>query len=85
MFNPHGERSFREGDLLFVDPDRLAEHRSLVIVRMEDAKEATFKQLIIEGERKFLKALNPGWPDPLIEINGEATIVGVVIFRGEEL
>lgn len=85
MHNPHGDRSFKEGDLLFVDPDRVAQHRSLVIVRLDNAKEATFKQLIIDGDRKFLKALNPGWPDPIIEIADDATIVGVVIFRGEEL
>ena len=85
MFNPHGDKSFKENDLLFVDPDREAVHRSLVVVRMDDSNEATFKQLIIEGQRRYLKALNPGWPEQTIAINGEASIVGVVIFKGEEL
>jgi SOS-response transcriptional repressor LexA len=85
MFNPHGEKSFREGDLVFVDQEREAVHRSLVVVRLDDSKEATFKQLIIEGDRRYLKALNPGWPEQTIQINGSATIVGVAIFKGEEL
>lgn len=85
MFNPTGEKSFREGDLIFVDPDREAVHRSLVVVRLDDSKEATFKQLFFEGERSYLKALNPGWPEQAMQINGNATIVGVVIFKGQEL
>jgi SOS-response transcriptional repressor LexA len=35
--------------------------------------------LIIEGDRKYLKALNPAWPEQIIEINGNATICGVMI------
>lgn len=85
MFNPHAEKSFKENDLLFVDPDREARHRSLVVVRLNDSHEATFKQLLIEGDRRYLKALNPGWPEQTVLVNGDATIVGVVIFKGEEM
>jgi SOS-response transcriptional repressor LexA len=85
MFNPHGRPSFQDGDLIFVDPDRPASHRSLVVVRLDESKEATFKQLIVEGDHKYLKALNPAWPEPLIQINGHATPCGVVIFKGEKL
>lgn len=85
MFNPHGRPSFHDGDLIFVDPQRDAIHGSLVVVRLEDSTEATFKRLIIEGDKKYLKALNPAWPEPMIKINGNATICGVVIFRGEKL
>jgi len=41
--------------------------------------------LIIEGGKKYLKALNPDWPAPIIPINGNATMCGVVIFKGEKL
>lgn len=85
MFNPYGRPSFQEGDLIYVDPERPAEHGSLVIVRLDDEKEATFKKLVIEGEKKYLKALNPAWPDPIIQVNGNATICGVIIFKGEKL
>ncbi|MGF6153993.1 LexA family protein [Pseudomonas fluorescens] len=83
MFNPHARRSFREGDLIYVDPDKQSESGSLVVVQLEDHPEATFKQLIIEGDRKYLKAINPAWPEPILPINGNATICGVVIFKGE--
>lgn len=85
MFNPHGRPSFQDGDLIFVDPDRPAVHGSLVVVRLDDAPEATFKKLIVEGNERYLKALNPAWPEPIIRINGNATICGVVVFKGERI
>lgn len=85
MFNPYGRPSFMDGDLIYVDPERPAEHGSLVVVRLDDEREATFKKLVIDGSRRYLKALNPAWPQPMIEINGNATICGVVIFKGEKL
>ena len=56
------EPRFRDGDLIFVDSAVLPDHRRLVVARGEDTHEATVKQLIVEGERKYLKALNPDWP-----------------------
>lgn len=85
MLNPYGRPSFHDGDLIFVDPERPAVHGSLVVVRLDDDKEATFKRLVVEGDRRYLKALNPAWPEPMMQINGHATICGVVIFKGERL
>ncbi len=85
MFNPSGRPSFLEGDLIFVDPDRQALHGSLVVVRLEDDKEATFKKLVLEGGQQYLQALNPAWPERIIRIHGDATICGAVIFKGERL
>lgn len=85
MYNPHGRPSFHEGDLIFVDPEAPAVHGSLVVVRLDDDMEATFKRLVIEGNKRYLKALNPAWPEQMIEINGNATVCGVVIFKGERL
>lgn len=73
------EPKFKDGSIIFVDPDRQADHGSNVVVRLDDEKEATFKQLVIEGDRRFLRPLNPSWPEQLIPINGNATICGVVI------
>lgn len=84
MFNPNGRPSFQEGDIIFVDPARRPENGSLVVVRLDDSNEATFKKLIIEGEKKYLTALNPAWPEKMIIINGNATICGVVFFKGEK-
>lgn len=79
------EPRFVEGDLIFVDPDAEARHGSFVVVRLDDAQQATFKQLVIEGVRRFLRPLNDRWPDPIIEINGNATICGVVVFQGRSV
>lgn len=79
MHNPDGRPSYSDGDIIYVDPDRSANHGDRVIVRLDDQAEATFKQLLIEDGRKMLKALNPEWAPRYININGNATIAGVVI------
>lgn len=79
MNNPGGRPSYANGDIIFVDPDRGSNHGDRVIVRLDDQAEATFKQLHIEDGRKMLKALNPDWVPKYIEINGNATVTGVVI------
>lgn len=76
------EDKFFAGDLIFVDPDREPTDKSFVVVRLEDSDQATFKQMIIEGDRRYLRAYNTRWPEPIIEINDHATLCGVVVFRG---
>ena len=77
------EPRFRDGDLIFVDPHAPADNGRFVVVRLDGSQEAIFKQLIIEGDRRYLKALNPDWPQRIIEINESAWICGVVVFKGE--
>ncbi|GAA79262.1 MULTISPECIES: LexA family transcriptional regulator [unclassified Pseudoalteromonas] len=79
------EPKFDEGDLIFVDPEAECIHGSYVVARLDDDNQATFKQLIIENGHKFLKAANPNWPEQLIPINGNCTLVGKVIFTGKSL
>lgn len=85
MNNPHVRPSFAEGDLIFVDPAKEPAHRDFVIVRMGESAEALFRQLIVEGDKRHLKAINPSWPEPLLEVGREAVLCGVVIFKGERL
>ena len=79
------EPKFQEGQLIFVDPDKDPVNRSYVIAKIDDENEATFKQYIIEGNKRYLKALNPAWPDRMFEISENIRICGVVIFFGEAL
>lgn len=74
--------TFNEDELIFVDPEVEPSNGKYVVARLDDENEATFKQLIIEGGHKFLKAANPAWPTPIQSINGNCTIVGVIIFAG---
>jgi len=79
------EPRFYNGDLIFVDPEIVAESGKYVVVKLEDADEAMFRQLIIEGGRKYLKALNPDWPERIVELNDSALVCGSVVFKGEML
>lgn len=82
MYNPDGDESFRDGDIIFIDPLRQPIHGSLVVAKMVDDNEVTFKKLIFEGNKKYLYALNPDWKDRIIEIDHNCIICGVVIFGG---
>lgn len=75
---------FVEGEIIYVDPEVDALNGRYVVARLDDENEATFKQLIIEGNQKFLKPANPSWPEQLIAINGNCTIVGVVVYVGRD-
>ncbi|MHC5224523.1 LexA family protein [Ignatzschineria sp. LJL83] len=80
MMNPNGNPSFEDGDIIFVDPARLPENKSCVIVTLGGSNSATFKQLVIEPDgKKYIIPLNPNWGDKPIEIEGDASINGVVI------
>ncbi len=85
MYNPTERHSFNDGDIIFVDPDRGALHRSLVVAKLVETQEATFKQLLIEDDQKFLMALNPSWPNRIFRIDGDAEICGVAIAKHEPL
>lgn len=76
MTSPTGQ-SIPDGHMILVDPGREPVNGSLVIAKLIDANEATFKKLVIDGGNKFLKGLNPNWP--IIPINGNCKIIGVVV------
>ncbi|EGY53117.1 LexA family protein [Neisseria shayeganii] len=78
MKNPGSRYSFDDGDIILVDPEKPYHNGSLVVVRLNGDKKATFKKLIIEEGKMYLKALNPDWPDPIIPMTDEAQICGVV-------
>lgn len=72
------EPEFPEGCIIIVDPEREAKTGSYVVMRLDEEMEATFKQMIMDGSRIYLKPINPRYP--ILEMNGKkATTVGVVI------
>lgn len=68
--------SVPEGSWILVDASLDAKPGDLVVAKLADSQEATFKRLVEDGGRRYLKALNPSYP--IIEINGNCTLVGVV-------
>ncbi len=75
------EPRYQNRDIIFVDPQADAIHGKDVVVRLDDRNAVTFKRLIIEGERRYLRPLNPNWPQQIIEFPEGARIVGVVVGR----
>ncbi|HUL12618.1 MAG TPA: S24 family peptidase [Methylococcaceae bacterium] len=70
------EPMFPNGSVIIVDPGAEPRQGSYVIVRLDDAEQATFKQLVIDGGARYLKPLNPRYP--VMEIKERATLCGVV-------
>lgn len=69
--------SVPEGMYVLFDSGKKAINGSMVIARLVDSNEATFKKLIIDGGQKYLKGLNPAWP--MVPINGNCKIIGVAV------
>ncbi len=79
------EPEFLENEHIFVDPDESCSNGSYVVVLLKGNEKVTFKQLIIEDNKKYLKAINPDWPEQFIEINDCDKIIGKVIYKGKKL
>lgn len=77
MTNPiPGDRSFPEGTIIIVDPGRSADAGDYVVAKDVDTQRATFKRLVSDGGRWYLKPLNPAYPtaeidDPSIRVIGK--------------
>ncbi|HAR06766.1 MAG TPA: hypothetical protein DCR72_14545 [Pseudomonas sp.] len=85
MLNPAERHTFNDGDIIFVDPDQPEAHRSLVVAKLSGSQEATFRQLIIEADQRYLMALNPSWPDKFTRIDDGTVFCGVAIGKFESL
>lgn len=79
------EPRFQEGELIFVDSEVASGHGTFVVVRTSDDDQALLRRLIHEGARSFLEALNPAWPNRIVEMRGGETVSGVVVFKGQVL
>lgn len=77
MENPAGKPTYPDGSIIVIDPDKEAENGSRVVIRLDDISEATFKVLVFDAGRRYLKPLNPRYP--ILEITSDATICGVVV------
>lgn len=66
-----------EGMIILVDPSKEAKSGKLVVAKLFNDNEATFKMYIEDAGRKFLKPLNPRYP--MTEVDGNCAIIGTVI------
>lgn len=77
MTNPGPGRSYPTGCIIFVDPEAETRTGDRVIARVPRTNEATFKVLVEDAGRQFLKPINPQYP--IIEITEETHICGKVV------
>lgn len=77
------EPLFKEGDHIFIDPDANYRNKDYVVAVLGESEQVTFKQLIIEDNKKYLKSVNPDWLEKFIEINDNCKIIGKLIYKGE--
>ncbi|WP_430009869.1 helix-turn-helix domain-containing protein [Methylophaga lonarensis] len=76
------EPEYHDGDIIFVDPDKAPKHNDDVVVSLIPSGEATFKRLQIDESGKYLIAINKSFPAPIIPLDEEARICGIVVFSG---
>lgn len=79
MTSPYpGEVSFPDGTIIIVDPTRACDAGDFVIAKDVATQQATFKRLVHDGGRWFLKPLNPAYPTMEIEDPAVRTIGRVI-------
>jgi SOS-response transcriptional repressor LexA len=76
MTSPNGQ-TIAEGTLILVDTEAEVIPGKLVVAKLPDSNEATFKKLVSDGGRLYLKPLNSAYPtEPCGE---DCRFVGVVV------
>lgn len=70
--------SFPDGCIIIVDPDRAPKAGDFVVAKDTSTQRATFKRLMTDGSRWYLKPLNTAYP--AIEIDDPAMrVIGVAV------
>lgn len=77
MFNPYEKRSLVEGMIVIVDPEKQANHRSIVVARLADSDKATVKELVVDGDKSYLRPFNQQYA--IIPIVEGMVIIGTVV------
>lgn len=71
-----GNISFPNGSIIVVDTEYPIQSGSFVIAKHTTNSPIVFKQLVVDGSRRYLKPLNPRYP--LAEITQHAILCGAV-------
>lgn len=72
---------FVAGDIIFIDPQREARSGSFVVAQNHQDKKLVFRQLHIEGSDRYLQALNPHWPSPIIHMGEDWCLLATVLCK----
>ncbi|MEN5239084.1 S24 family peptidase [Pseudomonas sp. TWI923] len=77
MTNSGPGRTYPAGCIIFVDPEIEVNTGDRVIARLPRTNEATFKVLVEDAGKQYLRPINPQYP--IIEITEETYICGKVV------
>lgn len=77
MTNPGNGRSYPAGSIIFVDPELVVNNGDRVVATLPGSNEATFKVLVGDAGRQYLKPINPQYP--IIEITEDTLICGKIV------
>ena len=72
----HTGISFIENSIIVIDPEYLATPGAFIVCSFGEDPRAIFKQLIQDGNKRYLKPLNTRYP--LLEVDNTLKIIGVV-------
>lgn len=70
---------FKRGAIIFVDPNIPPENEKFLVVKRPVDVEAILRELFIESGKKYLKAINPAFPDQIFELTKDIKVCGVVV------
>lgn len=71
---------FSQGTLLIIDPIKNPKDRSFILVKAYDEKIYLFRQILIDGQYKYLKSLNPDLKKFKMKLlNEKDKILGVLV------
>ena len=76
--------AYPPGSLIYVDPEVPPEPGKRVVAMCDSWEKATFKQLVVDGDSRYLKAMNPDWPQQYLPLTSDCRIIGTVVFSGRE-
>lgn len=82
MMNSDARETFPSGCLILVDPGQIPKNRDFVVAIDSKANDATFKELIEDCGKMYLKPLNTQYQ--VRELTESTTIVGVVFRKIED-
>jgi SOS-response transcriptional repressor LexA len=71
------QKNFNEGDVIIVDPEKKADPGKYVVYTEKDSQNASFKQYVLDGNKEYLKPLNPQYP--VMPLTENILIRGVVV------
>lgn len=70
--------SFPEGMFIGINPTQAIVSGKFVVAKHQPTNSILFRRYIEDGGNRYLRPLNPNWPEQFTKMDGTYIIVGVV-------